>query len=143
MEKFSIKLNTGIIIEYSVLDYTKESALIKTQGNTFLLIKFNSLKSMWEHYKLDIEEYQEYYLDSKDLQWLISCCRSMLNPTKIRWILKIIEAFESLYEKETKLKELYEEIENTCSSLALSHDSVDIDGIKDWFEKYDKIKSEK
>ena len=39
-----------------------------------------------------------------------------------------------------KLKQLFEEIEDFCGDLAISHDSPDLQTIIEWFGKYDKIK---
>jgi hypothetical protein len=42
---------------------------------------------------------------------------------------------------EDELNKLFEKIENTCSTLAITHDSPDFETIKGWFQEYEKIKA--
>ena len=50
-----------------------------------------------------------------------------------------IEKLDELYKE--NLDELYKEIERFCGVLAITHDSPDIEDIKEWFVKYEQLKN--
>jgi hypothetical protein len=41
---------------------------------------------------------------------------------------------------EDKIIELLEKIEDSCSTLAITHDAPDVDMIRDWCEEYHQLK---
>lgn len=43
---------------------------------------------------------------------------------------------------ENEINKLFEEIQDTCGVLSISHDAPDIETIKEWFEKYEQLKKQ-